>query len=94
MVDIGRHLIIDGIYNSETHGDKHNNRDFLSNYLEEVKRNEKMKKFSLCIRNKIFCFFFCKILTKLFCSVTFFESFNTSFRVKNFLLTGVEWVAV
>ena len=38
MVDIGRHLIIDGIYNSETHGDKHNNRDFLSNYLEEVTR--------------------------------------------------------
>lgn len=36
MTDIGRHLIIDGIYNPETHGNKHNDRSFLANYLEEV----------------------------------------------------------
>lgn len=35
MTQIGRHLIIDGIF-ADTHADKHNDRSFLANYLEEV----------------------------------------------------------
>lgn len=36
MTNIGRHLIIDGIYNPETHGFIHTSREHLADYLEKV----------------------------------------------------------
>ena len=36
MTEIGRHLIIDGIYNPDTHGAVHSDRDVMANYLEKV----------------------------------------------------------
>lgn len=38
MTQIGRHLIIDGIYNKETHDHIHKDRTALAHYLEEVTR--------------------------------------------------------